>query len=201
MSDGFRRVTMPTAEKQPTGKVEAQTLTAEQIASLREEDILENPLITAKSLDIPAILDLQPKDPTMMFRWVHLKGYDGQNYAIRKSQGFVDARPEDIKGFDPKDPEATLPTGTIVDGKVMYIDVVLMKIEKLKLFGHYKRVLEKSNKALRKPGDKAVLEAQAFFASEVGQGVLNMLRAQGKDVSFYIPKGSEVTAQDKDFLS
>ena len=201
MSDGFKKIPIPTVERQNTGKVESKNLTAEQIAVLTEEDIMSNPLISAKSLDIPAILDLKPKDPTYVFRWVHLKGYDGQNYAIRKSQGFIDARPEDVEGYKVDDPDGVLPTGTVVDGRIMYIDVVLMKIEKLKLFAHYKRVLEKSNRALQKPGDKAVAEAQKFFASEVGQGVLNMLRAQGKDVSFYIPQGKEITSQDHDFLS
>lgn len=176
------------AAPQPT----ARPATLKDLSQLTESDILDLDFVDAKSFDIPAMLQVMPKDGNIRFRWVNFKNYEGGNYAMFKAIGFENAKPEDVKG--------ELSQHLLKeDGTIKWFDVILMKVPVLHLMGIYKKNIIKALMKVGRWQTEAILQAKRTLEHDVGSDVLNALRKQDKRIEFYAPTVKEMGEQDKSF--
>jgi hypothetical protein len=163
------------------------------LRNLDESKIMDLPFISAKGLDVPAMLDLRPVEDNIRFRWVNYKNYEGGNYAMFKAIGFTNATPKDVQG------SVSEHLLKAEDGCIKWFDVVLMKIEVLHLMSLYKQNIVS---ALQKTGRwqaTALAQAKATFEHDVGADVLNELERREQKVEFYAPSQEEMKSQDKSY--
>lgn len=134
---------------------------AKLIAEIGDNFLHES--IVAKPLQIPSYLDVFPKDPTVAFRWVNFKGGEGRQFFFAKSFGFVNASLEDCANeIDPVMVKNQ-------DGGLICGDLLLMKINKLKLFAQYKSNVLKANALADSSNlhDKALGKANTTFNEDL----------------------------------
>jgi hypothetical protein len=126
-------------------------------SKVKDDDIF-NDAIVAIDLKLPSYLDMKPRDPSIMFRWVNRKfnGEGGNRYEQMRSMGFINARPEDCATVFDKN------RINVQDGGILCGDLILMKIPKLLLLGMYKATYNKSNKMF---DNKAVHEKAKSVAN------------------------------------
>jgi hypothetical protein len=183
----------PSSADQNAGtQAKPRPATQADLSNLTESDILNLDFIDAKAFDIPAMLQVKPKDGNVRFRWVNFKNYEGGNYAMFKAIGFSNAKPEDVEG---EVSEHLLKE----DGTIKWFDVVLMKVPVLHLMGIYKKNIIKALMKVGRWQTEAIAQAKRTLDHEVGSDVLNALRKQGKQIEFYAPTVKEMGDQDKTF--
>lgn len=120
----------------------------------------------AKQLGGSNILNVAPKNASLVLRWVNFKGYNGSREETSLGQGFTYAQVEDIKDFQQLSEERIVVRN---NGKaICFEDVVLMKISKLKLMMHYKALQDVGEKRLRTAMDIAKRNAESNLKSEHG---------------------------------
>jgi len=180
----------PSTTEQSAPKV--RPATAFDLSSITEADVLNLPFIDAKSFDVPAMLQVKPKDGSLRFRWVNYRNYEGGNYAMFKAIGFTNATPEDVEG-------GVSDNLLKEDGTVKWFDVILMKVDVLRLMGIYKKNIIRSLEQVGRWQPQAVAQAKRTLENEVGSDVLQAMRKAGHNVEFYAPSTSEMAAQDRDF--
>jgi hypothetical protein len=166
--------------------------TVRDLSNLTESDILNLDFVDAKAFDIPAMLQVKPRDGNIRFRWVNFKNYEGGNYAMFKAIGFSNAKPEDVEG----------PLSEHLlkeDGTIKWFDVVLMKVPVLHLMGIYKKNIIKALMKVGRWQTEAIAQAKRTLEHDVGSDVLNALRKQDKKIEFYAPTVKEMEDQDKTF--
>lgn len=165
------------------------------LESLDESKIMDLPFIQAKSFDIAAMLQVKAKDPSVRFRWVNWKNYEGGNYAMFKSIGFQDATVEDVD-------ETVTPIGEhlVKDGTtIKFYDVVLMKVNVFALMSAYKANIQKSLRQVGRWSDDALKAANETFKNSVSSDMLMAMKQAGYNVEFFNPTLKDMTDQDKDF--
>jgi hypothetical protein len=183
----------PSSADQNSGKQpQARSATQADLSNLTEADILNLDFVDAKSFDIPAMLQVKPKDGNVRFRWVNFKNYEGGNYAMFKAIGFENAKPEDVEGQVSEHLRKE-------DGTIKWFDVVLMKVPVLHLMGIYKKNIIKALMKVGRWQTEAIAQANRTLNHEVGSDILNSLRKQGKSIDFYAPTVKEMGDQDKSF--
>ncbi len=135
------------------------------------------------------MLDVKLKDPAYRARWVNFKNNEGGNYDMFKSIGFENCTVDDI------DQDRT-PIGDSIkkqDGALKYYDVILMKVNTLRLMQAYKANIQESLQRVGRFSEAAKAEAQRMFKDSVGEDILNELKKHGHKVEFYIS-----TKEDED---
>ena len=183
----------PSSKDQNAGKMpDVRPALSQDLSKLTEADILNLDFVNAQAFDIPAMLQVAPKDGNIRFRWVNFKNYEGGNYAMFKAIGFTNAKPEDVAG-------ALSEHLLKEDGTIKWFDVILMKVPTLHLMGIYKKNIIKALMKVGRWQTAAIEQAKRTLDHEVGSDVLNALRKQGKNVEFYAPTVKEMADQDKPF--
>lgn len=181
-----------TAEQNGQPQAQARPATQMDLAKITEADVLNLDFIDAKSFDIPAMLQVEPKDGAIRFRWVNFKNYEGGNYAMFKALGFENTKPEDVKG--------ELSVHLLKeDGTIKWFDVILMKVPTLHLMGIYKKNIIKALMKVGRWQTEAIAQAKRTLDHDVGSDVLRALQKQGKNIEFYAPTVKEMGDQDKTF--
>jgi len=157
------------------------------LENLNESNIMDMPFIQAKGFDIAAMLQVKAKDPAIRFRWVNFKNNEGGNYQMFKSIGFVNAVVEDV------DLQTTPLSEYIVheDGAIKYFDVILMKINVMRLMQAYKANIQKSLTMVGRWSENAKREAERTFRRDVSPDMLELLKQKGLQVEFFEPKNKE----------
>jgi hypothetical protein len=111
---------------------------------LNETTLLKYPIV-AKALNDSPMAIIKPKDSSLVFHWVfydrsatgNTAKVSAANVQRYKFWGFEFATLDDIEGG-----EEALGEGMIDDGaNIINYDTVLMKVNKIRLMGHYKRNL------------------------------------------------------------
>lgn len=140
--------------------------TPEQVAAKRvltEDDILTD-AIEARPFDPQSYMQVKPKDPDIVFRWVNWKHDGGAWYHSRKAIGFVDAVADDVDG--------PIPSELTDVGQIKHHDVILMKINKLRLYQAYKANMLKAQAMMaqknRQPNAAANSAIGAFYHDQSG---------------------------------
>lgn len=180
------------ADQNSAAQPKARPATPQDLSQLTESDILNLDFVDAKSFDIPAMLQVTPKDGGTRFRWVNFKNYEGGNYAMFKAIGFENAKPEDVK-------DELSQHLLKEDGTIKWFDVILMKVPVLHLMGIYKKNIIKALMKVGRWQTEAILQAKRTLEHDVGSDVLNALRKQDKKIEFYAPTVKEMGEQDNSF--
>jgi hypothetical protein len=157
------------------------------LANLDESNMMDLPFIEAKSYEIAAMLDIKLKDPAFRPRWVNFKNNEGGNYQMFKAIGFENAAVEDV------DQDKT-PLGENIlkdDHTIKFYDVILMKVNTLRLMQAYKANVVKSLNMVGRWSDAAIKEAKRTFNNEVSPDIIAAMKQQGLSVDFYIPDKNE----------
>lgn len=188
MNPQVRTVSQPSVEElkdalateQPESKL-MSTATEDEIKLLEQiGDNFMSDSIVARSLILPSYLDVLSKDPSVAFRWVNFKGGEGRQLFYARSFGFVNATPEDIAS------ELDKSMVKDQDGGLVCGDLVLMKVNKLKLFQKYKMNVLRANAMAgsQNAHTEAMDKAQTEFKADLGSNAANY--AKGR-VAFFKP--------------
>ena len=87
----------------------------------REAAILFDDSVIARSLGVPEVTSINPKNLDYAYRWVNRDGVGGQIYQQRLAQGFTNATTEDV--------EILAADVQWKDGEIRAGDVILMKMQ------------------------------------------------------------------------
>lgn len=183
----------PSSAQQNTGGDMVRPATKIDLKHLDESMILGMPFIKARTFDIPAMLELKPKEDHIRFRWVNYKNYEGGNYAMFKAIGFANAEPKDVEG--------TISEHLLKaeDGTIKWFDVILMKVPVLHLMGIYKSNMIRSLNMVGRWKETAIKQAIRTVENEVGSDIWDELKKREQKVEFYAPSQEEMRTQDKTF--
>lgn len=144
-------------------RLQAKTATKVDMALIDESMIFDLPFIKASDFSIPGQYDPRPIDPTIRFRWVNCVNALQSNMQRFLALGFILATPADV------DQVKTPLADTMIQGtQIKQYDVVLMKINVLKLMALYKRNMEISANKLDMIRDGGKALAQQSFNDLVG---------------------------------
>jgi hypothetical protein len=159
----------------------------DKIRALTEKDILSDAIV-ALDLKMPNFLDVMPKDAVYSLRWVNRKyqGEGGSRVEQCRALGFTNARPEDIDS--PLSDRMTIMDGAIVSG-----DLVLMKINKLILYGIFKANMIKANQIhnTKNVHKEAMNAGRQELKQQLAQAGISPSLYQGK-LGMYIPDAKEL---------
>lgn len=180
----------PTAFIPSLHSPKARPATAFDLAKLDESNIMDIPFIEAKSLDIPAMLQIKPKEANIRFRWVNFKNNEGGNYGMFKAIGFTNATPDDVDGEIGEHLRKE-------DGTIKWWDVILMKVNVITLMSAYKKNIQRSLHQVGRWDKGALEEAKKTFANSCSADALQALKQAGLNVEFYVPNKAEMESQDK----
>ena len=154
--------------------------------------------IEAKPLRSPNFLNLKPKNPNMSLffgnRAVGEKE-SGLRYDQLIAMGFVPAKPEDVVTME----GLACPPSLCRDGRVMYGDLILLKMPRVDYVGNQKWNEQNARLRMKKPGvtlEGGGKEHQAAD-SRLQPGPALPANLQSK-VSMYVPPLAEVDAATKD---
>lgn len=132
------------------------------LANLDESMIMDMPSIKATAFKIIDILDPKPKDKVIRFRWANYKNFVGGNLGKYLAIGFQVASIDDI------DQKRTPIDPSMVDGtQIKWYDVLLLKINVIRLMELYKTNIIKSVSKLEKAKVKGLAEAGRQFQSDI----------------------------------
>lgn len=165
----------------------ARGATEIDLANLNESNMMDIPFIEAKSYEIASMLEVKAKDPVNRFRWVNYKNNEGGNYQMFKAIGFTNATAEDVD-------QKLTPLGENLirdDNSIKYYDVILMKVNVIRLMQAYKANVVKSLNAVGRWNQSALAEAKRTFNNEVSPDMVAAMKQQGLSVDFYIPSKDE----------
>lgn len=179
------------------------------ISKLDETMIMSMPFIKTSHDIVPGILFLKPKDPTVRFRWVNYKNWEGGNYQRFRAIGFSNASKEDVD-------TAVTPVGdNCIEGtEIKWYDVILMKINVFVLMSLYKGNILSALQKVGRFQENAMSEAQRQFNEDIYSGLVEgtgphaggrlltaykRMKAQGMNIEFYVPGLDEKS--DRDFIS
>jgi hypothetical protein len=146
------------------GRMKAGSATKADMANIDESMIMDLPMIVASDFSIPGQYDPKPKDPAIRFRWVNFVNWVQGNLQRFIALGFECATPDDV------DQVRTPLADIMVQGtQIKQYDVVLMKVNVLKLMALYKRtVLSSLNKLdLVNSGKMGLATAQQTFMDDL----------------------------------
>lgn len=158
--------------------------------------------IEAKPLRAPNFINLKPKNPNMSLFWGNRavgEKESGLRYDQLIAMGFVPAKPEDVVTMD----GLTCPPSICRDGRIMYGDLILLKIPRADYIGALKWNEQSARMRVRKPG--VTLDGVGASKDIGGREVLkNDGRASESPAGFprkattYVPQLAEVDAKTAD---
>lgn len=129
---------------------------------LDESMIMNMPEIKASSFKIIDMLDPKPKDKGTRFRWANYKNFTAGNLGKYLAIGFQIANIDDV------DEKRTPIDPSMRDGsEIKYYDVILLKINVIRLMELYKTNIIKSVNKLAKAKEKGLAEATRQFQSDI----------------------------------
>jgi hypothetical protein len=150
--------------RKPLSKVGVVARPADDIdlEHLDESMIMDMPQIKASAFKIIDILDPKPKDKSIRFRWANYKNYVGGNLGKYLAIGFQVASVDDV------DQKRTPIDASMVDGtQIKWYDVILIKINVIRLMELYKTNIIKSVNKLEKAKVKGLAEANRQFQTDL----------------------------------
>lgn len=172
------------------GEEKPVELSEAELADLDESTLFKYNIV-AKSLTDSAMVTIRPKLSSISFRWVYFNNgvvqgskdkITASNVARYKYMGFDFASIDDVDGG-----EDSLLDGIIEDGgKIINFDTVLMKIDKIRLMGHYKKSLTKSFTDVDQSLGKALKGAENDIAQTSAYQKALAMHPKAK-IEFYNP--------------
>ncbi len=111
--------------------------------------------IIAKPLRAPNFINLKPKNPNLCLYWGNRsvgEKESGMRYDQLIAMGFQPARPDEVLGLSVKSEPIPLPASLVRDGRIMYGDLILLKIPRSDYIGALKWNEQSARARVRKPG-------------------------------------------------
>lgn len=143
-------------------KKEAKPATEIDLENLDESMIMNLPQIKAASFELNNFLHLKFKDKTLRGRWANCKNYVQGNLHRFLQLGYKIAEVADI------DETQTPVDISMIDGtQIKYHDVILLKIDVIRLMELYKAGILKSQDRLVRAREKGLAQAQVEFKNFV----------------------------------
>jgi hypothetical protein len=153
--------------------------------------------IEAKPLRAPNFMNLKPRNPNMALffgnRAVGEKE-SGLRYDQLIAMGFVPAKPDEILTAEGH----PCPPSICRDGRVMYGDLILLKIPRVDYVGALKWNEQNARLRIRKPGVTLEGGRSEHQADDARRQPIDALASLPKKVSAYVPPLAEVDALTKD---
>lgn len=191
-NEEFAQMKPPTT---PSAKPTAKPVKTVSEGEIDFEDLDETTLlkynIVAKSLNESAMVTLKPVDSSKALRWCYYNNgivmsnkdkVTAINVGRYKNWGFEFATVNDIQGG-----EDALVEGIVEDGgKILNYDTVLMKVDKIRLMGHYKKNLLQSLDKVDNSLGRAIKGAEGDVQTSPGYQKARATHPQAK-IEFYSP--------------
>jgi hypothetical protein len=194
LNDALNKVLGPATNtktpKKPEVEVKSRTLSEADLERLDETTLMDYP-IEARSLGDDASQLIKPVDSSKALRWVYFNngmtpnGRDkvtAMNVGRYKKWGFEFCRVEDIVGGEDALVDSIIDDG----GKIINYDTVLMKIDKIRLMGHYKKNLLNSMDKVDNALGRAVRSAEGELAQTSAYSKA-MATHPGAKIEFFSP--------------
>lgn len=111
--------------------------------------------IVAKPLGSPDFASMKHKNPNMSVRWVNCdvgEKHSTMRFNMAQAQGFVACTPDEVVTVLPNGKTNPCPPALIKDGRVIYGDVILMKLPRNDYLGALKYNEERAIKRIQRPG-------------------------------------------------
>lgn len=164
------------------------------LENLDESMIMNMPEIKAVSFELIDMLNPKPKDKSIRFRWTNYKNAVAGNLGRLIALGYKYATPEDIDTT-----KYTLDPSMIEGTQIRYYDVVLLKINVIRLMQLYKSNIIRSVMKLGRAAERGKNEANRQFASDLASSPqmiarYNQAKMQNNGVEpieFYTPGAEE----------
>lgn len=175
------------------GEAKARGASLIDLENMNESMLFDLPYIDAKSFDLPALLQIKPKDPAIRFRWVNFKNEEGGNLQKFKATGWTNATVDDIHESTP------VGENLVLDGTtIKFYDVMLMKIGTIRLMQAYKANMLKAMQMVGRSPERALNEAKRMFNNDCSPDMISAMKKAGLSVDFYTPNKEE-TEKDMEF--
>jgi hypothetical protein len=153
--------------------------------------------IEAKPLRSPNFINLVPKNPNLSLFWGNRavgEKESGLRYDQLIAMGFVPAKPEDVLS----NLGHPCPPSICRDGRVMYGDLILLKIPRVDYVGALKWNEQNARNRIRKPGVTLEGGRSEHQKDDARRQPIDALASLPKKVSAYVPPLAEVDALTKD---
>ena len=153
--------------------------------------------IEAKPLRSPNFINLVPKNPNLSLFWGNRavgEKESGLRYDQLIAMGFVPAKPEDVLS----NLGQPCPPSICRDGRVMYGDLILLKIPRVDYVGALKWNEQNARNRIRKPGVTLEGGRSEHQKDDARRQPIDALASLPKKVSAYVPPLAEVDALTKD---
>jgi hypothetical protein len=150
--------------------------------------------IEAKPLRSPNFINLKPKNPNLCLYWGNRavgEKESGLRYDQLIAMGFVPAIPTDVTTSE----GLVCPPSICRDGRIMYGDLILLKIPRADYIGALKWNEQNARLRVKKPG--VAIEGDTQKADSRLQPS-NVMPNLGKKVTAYVPQIAEVDAKTAD---
>lgn len=175
--------------KASTLTVETKTADEIDLDDLDETTLLKYN-IEARSLEGMALMNLKPSHNDIVLRYCYYTGNENDqttrtNMARYKAWKFEFATIDDVQGGEAGLGDCYIDSAN----KIRYADVVLMKINKIRLMSHYKAGLLRSLNRVDLANMEATQMAETTFKTEPGYNVTKS-RHPKADIEFYNPQAA-----------
>ncbi len=153
--------------------------------------------IEAKPLRAPNFINLKPKNPNLSLFWGNRavgEKESGLRYDQLIAMGFVPARPEDVLSNE----GLTCPPSICKDGRIMYGDLILLKIPRKDYIGALKWNEQNARLRVKKPGVTIEGGMTEHQAADSRRQPVDALASLPKKVSSYVPTLAETDALTRD---
>ncbi len=153
--------------------------------------------IEAKPLRAPNFINLKPKNPNLSLFWGNRavgEKESGLRYDQLIAMGFVPAKPEDVTSME----GLPCPPSICRDGRIMYGDLILLKIPRESYVGALKWNEQNARLRVKKPGVALSGDSRDRQASDARMQPSSTLNIPSSKVSTYVPALAETDAKTAD---
>ncbi len=153
--------------------------------------------IEAKPLRAPNFINLKPKNPNLSLFWGNRavgEKESGLRYDQLISMGFIPAKPDDVTSME----GMPCPPSICRDGRIMYGDLILLKIPRADYVGALKWNEQNARLRVKKPGVTIEGGMNEHQKDDARRQPIDALASLPKKVSAYVPNLAEVNALTSD---
>lgn len=161
------------------------------------EVVIRDDEIVAKPLRSPNFINLLPRNPNMSLYWGNRsvgEKESGLRYDQLISMGFAPAQPQDVMTSK----KEAVPPSLCKDGRVMYGDLILLKIPRVDFVGAIKFNEQSARYRVKKPGVAIQGDSKALQNADSRQSPQGAGFPNSPKISTYVPQLAETDAKTAD---
>lgn len=167
-------------------------------ATLRVDPNDPYPGITARPLQMPDFINIKPKNSALSLRFVNRVAGNGQRYDQMKYAGFVPVTPDEVYMPGANGQQMPIDKSLIEDGKVIFGDLIVMKIAKNLYEGALKYNWQRSINRLHPKAQLQTGKAKLREAIQEVGGQASRIPDLNKKLSAFRPSDSEIAKAEQE---